>query len=95
MNCLTCGHWKNRQRDLNYSEHYGFCVNPKFRFNTIDGQMVGVVDHRDPIPDPEGTRGSMSKTIETLDVMKVHRSPLSLTTASHFGCIFHEKQTKK
>lgn len=42
--CKNCEHWRTKQRDLNYSEFNGFCVNDAFAFNTNDGLLMAVFD---------------------------------------------------
>lgn len=37
--CKTCKHLKSGQRELNYGDNTGFCVNDKLSFNTTIGRL--------------------------------------------------------
>ena len=92
--CKSCKHWYNKQRDLNYLDDIGFCLNKKFQFNTDDGRLVGVVDLANQ-KDKGKVSGECSHDIETKDrfVGGIAQSRYLLQTHHHFGCNFHEKTT--
>ena len=94
--CETCAHWYNKQRELNYLTDVGFCLNDKFKFNTRDGRLVGVVDLGNKI-DRVKVSGESSHDIETKDgnIGGIGFSQYLLQTHHHFGCIYHEKSKAK
>jgi hypothetical protein len=87
--CVTCKHWYNKQRLLNYHKDNGVCLNPKFKFNTIDGRLVGVLDIGN-VQDQNKITGNPSHDIETATNFKLDFSKYLLQTNEEFGCIFHE-----
>lgn len=94
-NCKTCKHWKNKQATLSYWEHFGFCINPKFNFNTNDGRLIGVIDLQN-LKDRLKVSGNCSHDFETGSEGQIHASRYILTTEEEFGCNFHEpEKTKK
>ena len=85
--CKTCRHWKNHQSELNYSEHTGFCVNEKFKFNTTIGRLIGVIDR-------QNTKSVSGNPSHDIEVVKEHsfelaKSRYALQTEEEFGCIYH------
>lgn len=90
--CRTCVHWYNKQRELNYLDDIGFCLNGKFQFNTQDGRLVGVVDLGNKI-DRAKVSGECSHNIETKtsNIGGIGFSQYLLQTHDDFGCIYHEK----
>lgn len=89
--CKNCIHFKKSQRELNYWDTIGFCVNPKFEFNTIEGRLIGVLD-RENIKDVEG---NCSHDFETANVRVKTKSIYSLAVSEDFGCIFREENKKQ
>jgi hypothetical protein len=90
--CETCVHWKNKQRLLNYWKNTGFCTNVKFKFNTVTGRLVGVIDTENLV-DQKKVPGNPSHDIETIMTASTSFSRYILTTEEDFGCIYHEKRT--
>jgi hypothetical protein len=88
IRCKTCIHFKPNQRELNYFSSSGFCVNPKFRFNTVDGRLIGVYDKENQ-KDTKKVKGNPSHDIETVE-FNVHESRYLLAVTEDFGCIYYE-----
>lgn len=90
--CKTCKHWKNNQAELSYWDSTGFCTNDKFRFNTNDGRLIGVIDRKNP-RDRIAVSGNCSNDFETVSdyPRRVQPSNYALVTEEKFGCIFHKK----
>jgi len=86
--CSTCKHWKNQQMLLNYSDSTGFCTNPRFQFNTMDGRLIGVVDTEN-LRNREQITGNCANNFEVLKPNSVVPSRYLLQTEKKFGCIFH------
>ena len=78
---------------LNYYDGTGFCINPKFKFNTKDGRLIGVVDTANLI-DRTKVTGVCSNDFETMIPMSVQPSRYLLQTDGQFGCLFHEENNK-
>jgi len=89
--CKTCKHFKNAQRELNYWDSTGFCTNDKFKFNTVDGRLIGVFDSENP--KSSNISGNCSHDFETLnnDNHSRNKEVYVLAVEENFGCIFHEK----
>lgn len=87
--CRTCIHYKNEQRELNYWDEIGFCVNTKFNFNTNNGRLVGVLDIGN-LKDINKVSGNPSHDIETHSIGKSYKSRYLLQVSDNFGCIYHE-----
>ena len=82
--CKNCKHWKNKQRELNYWDDNGFCVNPELAFDTQDGRLAGVFDtenHKGKHVD-----GNPSHDFESRESCQVKQSRYLLTTNAEFGC---------
>lgn len=88
--CENCKFWKNKQQLTNYHNEIGFCINPKFNFNTIDGRIIGVID-KENLRDRTKITGNPSHDFETLEHFNVKPSRYCLTVTSDFGCIYHQK----
>ncbi len=92
--CATCQHFKSGQRELNYWDTTGFCVNDKFSFNTNDGRLIGVYDSENE-KDITKVTGNPSHDIETLDFRhSIKKSRYKLQVTEDFGCIFHQLNLK-
>lgn len=89
--CKNCTHWKNRQRELNYWDSTGFCLNPKFNFNTNDGRLIGVVD-LDNIRNRTKVIGNCSHDFETGQYGNINHSRYLLATEEEFGCNYFDKR---
>lgn len=89
--CKNCIHFKNAQRELNYWNNTGFCVNPKFAFNTVDGRLIGVYD-RGNMNDITKITGNPSHDIETVKCGAIRHSRYSLQVEEDFGCIYIEQK---
>lgn len=89
--CKSCVHFKNGQRELNYWSTTGFCVNPKFKFNTIDGRLIGVYDKCNE-KDKKQITGNPSHDFETISNHKLSESRYLLQVEENFGCIYHCKK---
>ncbi len=94
--CKTCEHFKGGQRELNYWKTTGFCTNEKFKFNTIDGRLVGVYD-KENLRDIQVTTGNPAHNIEVLGKTpcKINESRYCLQVSEKFGCIYHEDCKKQ
>lgn len=88
--CKTCIHWYNKQRYLNYDPNSGSCLNPKFRFNTVDGRLLGVIDMNNR-KDQTKVTGNPAHDVESGEHLNVNFSQYLLATSEDFGCIFHKK----
>ena len=90
--CSTCHWWKNKQMFLNYRDETGFCINPKFLFNSTDGRLIGVVDTQN-LRDRTKITGNPSNDFEVIDnsyaLASIKPSRYLLQTEEEFGCIFH------
>lgn len=91
--CKTCSHWKNQQMLLNYCKSTGFCINPRFGFNTSDGRLIGVVDTHN-LRDRVEVPGNPSNDFEVVNNERVGIKPSRylLQTEEEFGCIFYNKE---
>ena len=89
--CETCKHFKREQRELNYWKRTGFCTNERFKFNTIDGRLVGVYD-KENLRDTQRVTGNPAHDIEVVGYtpIKIIESRYLLQVSDKFGCIFHE-----
>jgi len=83
--CKTCKHWKNEQRDLNYYDEIGFCINPKFKFETTNGRMVGIFDTENKT----NVIGNPAHDFESKST-NVNKSQYLLQTSVLFGCNYHK-----
>lgn len=92
--CSTCIHWKKKQAELGYSNFTGFCTNPKFKFDTKNGRLIGVVDRQNPID--RASKGNPYHDIETVNPNEafVCVSRYILVTEEKFGCIYHQNPDK-
>lgn len=93
--CITCAHFKCAQRELNYWESTGFCTNNKFKFNTVDGRLIGVYD-KENLRDTKTITGNPSHNIETIShsPYSISESRYVLQVGENFGCIYHEVKIK-
>ena len=90
--CKSCCHFKNAQRELNYHNDIGFCVNDKFTFDTSKGRIVGVYD-KNNVKDVNVVSGNPSHDIESIQsFLKIKQSKYLLQVSEDFGCIYHEKK---
>lgn len=89
--CKTCEHFKCNQRELNYWKHTGFCTNDRFKFNTVDGRLIGVYD-KENLRNTQQITGNPAHNIETISnsPYKVSDSRYCLQVSDGFGCIYHE-----
>lgn len=89
--CVSCKHFNNAQRELNYWQGTGFCTNDKFRFNTYDGRLIGVYDKENK-KDISKITGNPSHDFETVckSPISVKESRYLLQVSCDFGCIYHE-----
>lgn len=82
--CKTCKHWHNRQRDLGWTQHDGFCINPEVvRYSVEHGCRVA--------PTVIGS----DKHIKFESWAPGHGAPQKtgalMCTHEDFGCRFHEE----
>lgn len=81
--CKNCGYWKNDQRELNYIEDIGFCVNDKFKYNTLDGRKVGVYDKENK----KAVEGNPTHNFESAkSIFGINFERYILQTQEEFGC---------
>ncbi len=90
--CKTCKHFKSGQRELNYWDNTGFCINENLSFNTRTGRLIGVFDKENQ-RDISKITGNPSHDFETTcdAPICVKQSRYCLQVEEDFGCIFHSK----
>lgn len=92
-NCNTCTHWKNKQRLLNYWSTTGVCTNSKFKFDTVDGRLIGVIDTEN-LRNQQKIIGNPAHDFETVHNYAPSFSRYLLVTEESFGCNFHTAKGK-
>jgi len=88
--CKTCIYWKNKQRELNYSNDIGICLHPSNSFN--DGRVVGILDTQN-LKDRNKIWGNTSHDLECVEspiTNKLKHSRYLLVTDERFGCNRYE-----
>jgi len=91
--CKNCRFWKNRQRELEYTKVYGFCVTHKNAFKTTVTGDVRVLDRYHPQPAGVFPAAQVETVKDQSPQIGVPiKSQYSLVTEEDFGCIHFESQ---
>lgn len=91
MNCKKCKYWKNEQSELNYSQYSGICVSPEFKFNTLTGRSVTVLDRNNSSNKYNNTH-TLENVSKEIPIGEVESSRYCLVTDENFGCINFTKK---
>lgn len=92
--CNTCIHWKNKQAELDYCNHTGYCTGQHLKFNTTNGRLLQVKDRGNL---PGGEKFMQVQEFESINTSSIPYGKVTpqryvLATSEDFGCIFHKKE---
>ena len=88
--CKNCSHWKNKQAELEYSEHDGICTCFEWEFKIYDNPYISLLDRRNLSGKHMNVhRFESQKNIVPLGA--VNQSQYCFVTSDIFGCINFKK----
>ena len=88
--CSSCKHWKNKQSELEYSNHYGICTCFKWKFTTTNDADCLLLDRGNRTEKFMGVNRFENQNNQ-VPIGATDKSRYCFVTEENFGCVHHNE----
>lgn len=88
--CSSCKHWKNKQAELEYSNHYGICTCFKWKFTTTNDADCLLLDRGNRTEKFMGVNRFENQNNQ-VPIGATDKSRYCFVTEENFGCVHYNE----